>query len=330
MYRELYGKLAATWNWAGWRRVAMLDWNHLTIRCSAPDCRRNGKAQPALLARFRGIYYNNSWYHDADCLKSALVRELQHLLLSFSQDRGKPHRLPIGLLLVNRGAITSVELRSALQLQRHAGHGNLGHWIRQIVDLNEAQLTAALGQQWGCPVFPLSQHTAFASVRGCPPFPLLAAAKAVPAYSAFDGRQLHIAFSDHVDHTLLYALEEMLDCRTVACVSTESSVKLALEMLRRHGPGDEICFDSVHDPLEIADTISSYAAHLRARRLKVVRAGGYIWAALFRKEMRRDLLFRASAQQQIRPLEPQFAHVKDFLATADTRRDGVYDATGLP
>jgi hypothetical protein len=327
---DLHEKLAATWKWEGWRHVAMLDWNHLTIRCSAPDCHRHGKAQFAPLARFRGIFYNNGWYHATACLNTALVQQLRSLLLTFSQDRGKPYRLPLGLLLVNRGAITPQELRAALQLQQRAGYGKLGYWVRQIANLNESRLTAALGQQWGCPVFPLNQHTAAAHVPGCPPFPLLAAAKAVPAYSAFDGHLLHIAFSDHVDHTLLYALEEILGCRTVACVSTESSVNLALEMLRRHGSGDNICFDSVHDPFEIADTICNYAAHLGAKRLKVVRAGGYIWAALFRKELRRDLLFRAAPPQQFRCSDPGFANAKDFLSSADTRKDGVYDATGLP
>jgi len=329
MHIGLSGKLAAAWNSAVWRRSGKLNWNHLTIRCSAPDCGRHGKSRPALFARFSGIYYNNGWYHDIACLKSALVNQLQHLLLSFAQETGKPYRLPIGLLLVNRGAITPQDLRAALQLQRRAGYGKLGYWIRQIVDLNEGRLTAALGQQWGCPVFPLSQQSSYAAVRGCPPFPLLAAAKAVPAYSALDGRQLHIAFSDHVDHTLLYALEEMLGCQTVACVSAESSVNLALEMMRRHESGDEICFDSVHDPVEIAAAICSYAVQLRADRLKVVRAGGYIWAALFHKKVRRDLLFRAPAPQPLRHSEPEFANAKDYLSTADRRRDGVYDATGL-
>jgi len=329
MHTSLYGKFAAAWKSAMWRRAGKLDWNHLTVCCSAPDCARHGRSQPALVARFSGIYYNNGWYHNTACLKSALVNQLQHLLLSFAHEPDKPYRLPIGLLLVNRGAITSQELRAALQLQRRAGYGRLGYWLRQIVDLNEARLTAALGQQWGCPVFPLNEHTSYAAVPGCPPFPLLAAAKAVPAYSALDGRQLHIAFSDHVDHTLLYALEEMLGCQTVACVSTESSVNLALEMLRRHGSGQEICFDSVHDALEITAAICSYAVQLRARRLKVVRAGGYIWAALFHKEVRRDLLFRAPGPQEFRRSVPEAANLKGFLSTADKRRDGVYDATGL-
>jgi len=321
MYGQLYGKFAAAWRSAVGPRFGKLHWNHLTIRCSAPDCGHHVKSQPAFLSHFSGIYYQNGWYHHVACLKNVLVNQLQQLLLSFAQEAGKPYRLPIGLLLVNRGAITPQELRAALQLQRRAGYGKLGYWIRQIVDLNEAQLTAALSQQWGCPVFPLGQQTTLGAVRDCPPFPLLAAAKAVPAYAALDGRQLHIAFSDHVDHTLLYALEEILGCQTVACVSTESSVNLALEMLRRHGSSNEICFDTVHDPLEIAAAICSYAIQLHARRLKVVRAGGYIWAALFRKEVRRDLLFRAPARQKFRPCEIEFANVKGFVSTADNRRD---------
>jgi hypothetical protein len=311
-----------------WESAAQFYWKHLMIRCGSPGCSLRLKVQPALLARFRGIHFNNRWYHEAACLKEALVGQLKQMLLSYGQSRNRAHRLPLGLLLVKRGAITPGELREGLRLQRLAGTGKLGYWLRQITAIDEDQICVALGQQWGCPVFPLDRHTLPPFTRYSPPYPLLAAAKAIPAFGTPDGRQWHIAFSERIDHTLLYALEEILVCQTFACVSRESAVNEALEQFRKHTSGKEICFDSVRDPGEMAATICSYAAQMDVRQLKVVRAGGHIWGALFQRGARRDLLFRVPSVPDGRIVEPLLAQIKDYPPLADIRRDGVFDAAG--
>lgn len=232
--------------------------------------------------------------------------------------------MPLGLLLVKRGAITPGELREGLRLQRQAGTGKLGYWLRQFTSLEEDQICAALGQQWSCPVFPLDPRTSPPLTPYFPPYPLLAAAKAVPAFATRGGRQWHIAFSERIDHTLLYALEEILACQTFPCVSRESAVNEALEHLRKRATGTEISFDSVRDPGEMAATICSYAAQMDVREVRVVRAGSYIWVAFFRKGARRDLLFRVPSVPAPRDLEPLLPQIKVFPEAADSRRDGVF------
>jgi len=296
--------------------LSELSWKNLTIRCGAPDCSMRVKVQPAWLTRYRGIQFQQNWYHEVDCLQEALLGRLYELLIPTRVPVSRAHRLPLGLLLVKRGAITPEELREGLRLQKETGTGKLGYWLRQISTLTEDQICGALSQQWACPVFPLERHVAPPIWEQGVPFPLLAAAKAVPAFTTMNGQQWHVAFSDHVDHSLLYAMEEMLDCRTIACVSRESAIKECLEWLRRKSETTGIVFDTVRDPAEMAATICSYAAQLDIRTLKVVRAAGYLWVAFFRNGVRRDLLFRLRTSSGAET-------TKAVAAPADIRRDGV-------
>jgi hypothetical protein len=282
--------------------------------------------QPAVLARFRGIHFNHRWYHDIACLQDALLAQLKRQLWASGTGNHRPHRMPIGLLLVKRGAITPAELRNGLELQRAAGTGKLGYWLRQFTTLDEDEICAALGQQWGCPVFPLDRQTAPPVTRNAPPYLLLAAAKAVPVFATRDGRQWHIAFSERIDHTLLYALEEILECQTLACVARESAVNEALELFQKRASGNEICFDSVRDPVEMAATICSYAAQMDARQVKTVRAAGYLWVAFFQRGSRRDLLFRLPSEVLRSPLESLEEPGKAISTLADMRKDSVRDA----
>jgi hypothetical protein len=309
-----------------WKDVAPFSWKHFMIRCGSPECSLRMKMQPAMFARFRGIHFQTRWYHETPCLTGALVEAVKQMLPNAVPGRQRPHRLPLGLLLVKRGAITPQELREGLRLQRQAGTGKLGYWLRQFTALEEDQICAALSQQWGCPVFPLNEHTVPPLTTDAPPYPLLAAAKAVPVFTTPDGRQRHIAFSERVDHTLLYALEEILGCHTFPCVARESAVGEALEQFRRRSAGNEICFDTVRDPAEIAATICSYAAQMDIREVKVVPAGGCLWVAFFRKSVRRDLLFRVPSADPARTGEPLLPQIKALPNIDDMRRDGVAGA----
>jgi hypothetical protein len=314
-----------------WRRMQDAGarlWNRWTVRCGAPDCKQGGTAKLSLLAKYSGVYYNNRWYHELECLRTELTARLSQTLQSYANGRERAHRLPFGLLLVNRGAISSQQLKEALRLQREGGHGKLSYWVEQIVPLDEAEVTAALGQQWGCPVFRPSGQSVFVAADGNVPFPILASAKAVPVHSTLGGKQMHIAFSERIDHTLLYAVEEMLGCRTIACVSEDSMVREALETLRRRDTGTEICFDTVRDAGEMAATVCSYAIQMEARRIKTVRAGAYIWVGFFRKNARRDLLFRvpgagadvaAASRERINGNSPAANSRKDGVPGADKK-----------
>jgi hypothetical protein len=308
-----------------WENATAFRWKDLLIRCASPHCGLRLKVQPALLARFRGIQFQRHWYHEAACLKEDLTSRLRSLL-SVSAATPRPHRIPIGLLLIKRGVITPGQLRTALDRQRQAGTGNIGYWLMQVANLDEEQICAALSQQCGCPVFPLEAHVLPSLTSNAPPFLLFEAAKAIPAFATLDGREWHIAFAERIDHTLLYAWEQILQCKTYACVARASAINEALELSQKRVTRKEICFDSVRDPLEMAATICSYAAQMDARQIKVERAVGYVWAALFQRNARRDLLFQVAPESNSRARQFLPVSYKANQLPADIRRDGVWNA----
>ena len=146
---------AKTWKW-----ISSLDCKNWVTSCHSPDCALRRWKVPAIATRFRGVRYRNRWYHQPACLQNALATQLDRFLLPTQQFAHKTHRLPFGLLLIKRGAISSEQLRDALQRQRHAGYGNLSVWLRQAVDLQESEIAATLAQQCGCPLFPLQRGAA--------------------------------------------------------------------------------------------------------------------------------------------------------------------------
>jgi len=328
MMQEEAEEFEVAWDWRRIQDAGEQLWKRWTVRCGAPECKRGGAAKLLLLAKYSGVEYNNRWYHEMECLRTELTARLSEILQSFANRHERAHRLPFGLLLVNRGAISSQQLKEGLRLQREAGYGKLSYWLEQIVPLDEAEVTAALGQQWSCPVFRPTGQSLFVAAEGNVPFPILAAAKAVPVHSTLGGKQMHIAFSERIDHTMLYAVEEMLGCRTIACVSEDSMVREALETLRRRDTGTEICFDTVRDAGEMAATVCSYAMQMEARRIKTVRAGAYIWVGFYRKNSRRDLLFRvAGAGGDVAAASRERG--KGNSPAGDSRKDGVPDAEKL-
>jgi hypothetical protein len=302
-------------------------WTRFASRCAGSDCPLIGKLWPSWLHKSEGITLDGRWYCSRGCLEDVLAARLHSLLSSLQLERPRAHRLPIGLLLVNRGAISPVQLREAIRLQRQAGHGKLGDWLRQTADLSVQQLTAALGQQWGCPVFPLEHQPVLVAWSDLIPLPLLLSAGAVPAYASPDGRVLHLAFGERVDHTLLYAAEQMLLCRTFPCVAPASAVEAQLEQFRRLTAGNDTCFDSVRESPEMAWAICNYAVELKAKRLVLARAGSYIWVRFFRHQSARDLLFRILPDNHSNYFERSSARAKAFSGSADGRKGGVSDAS---
>jgi hypothetical protein len=301
-------------------------WERLVRRCASAGCPHRGKFWSAWLHATRGVEFEGRWYCELSCLKSFVAFRVQSLLASFRQEKPRAFRLPLGLLLINRGALSQEQLRSALQQQRESGRGRIGDWFLQLGMVTEQQLTQALGQQWGCPVFPLDFQPAKLSWNDLLPVPLLESACAVLAHASPDGRLLHLAFADPVDHTFLYAVEQMLGCRTVACVSSASVIARLLDHLRRTAAREETSFDTVRDPCDMTSTICNYAEELQATRISLARAAAYLWVRFHRNRSSRDLLFRVLPEPNLAFADRLTGLAKAFSASANQGKDGVSDA----
>lgn len=298
----------------------------LRLRCAAPDCAQRARLWPPLLLQIRGIDLDGRWFCTADCLQTYLMTQVRGLLAGSVRDRPRRHRLPLGLLLVNQGAISQQQLREALQSQTLAQGEKLGRVLCQMGVVAPGEITAALAHQWGCPVYPLNPQSPVLGCQDLLPLTLLESARAVPVYVSADGRTLHLAFGERLDHTTLYAVEQMLGCRAIACAADEGAVSKVLEELRRTSSLTETSFDTMRDPREIARTIRNYAGEYHASRITITRASAYLWVRFSSSsQFSRDLLFRIRPESEPSRV-PSPTGPKVFLDVADSRRDGVPDA----
>jgi hypothetical protein len=280
----------------GWRR-RFPAWERLFLRCARTECPHAGRFWIGVSRRRAGKYLGDRWYCSPECLERAVQSSLSRMLAEARPAKPRTHRLPLGLLLVSRRLINEEQLKQALRLQREGGRGRLGEWLQQIAALSGEELTTALGLQWGCPVFPLADHPGYLRWGSLLPYALLESSRMVPVHYDADSRLLHLAFAERLDHIALYAVEQMLGCRTTPCVADESAVAEALDELGRAGRSEEACFESMTDPEEISRTTCSYASVLGAARITLARSSAHIWVRFFRDGATRDLLFQISGSR---------------------------------
>jgi hypothetical protein len=190
------------------------------------------------------------------------------------------HRVPLGLLLLSRQQVTAAQLRTALEQQRQAGQGRIGDWLRQLGFASEEQITAALARQWACPVLKISPET-LGSGRWIPiPALLLDTFRMMPVEYAESTRTLLMAFSEGIDHRVLYAIEQMLGYRAEACLVSPSILQKGLQVLAQRHAVKDVVFERMQDASECARIIGSYAGKVEAEEVRLAQCGSRIWARL--------------------------------------------------
>jgi hypothetical protein len=301
-------------------------WARLARECAAADCPHRKKYLSAWLRRPVGVTFEGKWYCQPKCFRAVLELRVRNLLSGFRPEKLKNHRLPLGLLLVSRGIIDEEQLRRALYLQRASGKGRVGEWFCKLGFAGEQQIAAALAQQWGCPMFPLDHETANGGWYRLLPPSLLDSARAVPVHASVDGSVVHLAFGDRLDHLLLYAVEQLLGCRAVACVAPEAGIAELLGKAKNEEK-TETCFDTIRDPGEMVSIICNYATELGAERVALARASVHLWLRFYGNGKSRDLLFRVLPDSVLRPpLEATVQRTKAFLSLGDGNKGGVTSA----
>jgi hypothetical protein len=129
----------------------------------------------------------------------------------------------------------------------------------------------------------------------------------------------HIAFAEAVDHSLLYAIEQMTGCHTEPCMAVPSFVRAQLAILARNTLKGDLAFDRVADNVEISRILRSYATRTGADEIRIAACPPYLWARLLESSERsHDLLFRI-------PDSARPANVSEFFADAQTATE-----KGLP
>lgn len=214
------------------------------------------------------------------------------LLPGKPQPLPKPHRVPLGLLMLSRGLVGNDQLRQALKAQKDAGGGRIGEWLRHIGAVNEEQVTRTLGVQWSIPFFPLGESRRYLECARLVPFSLLEAAQMVPVHHLPTTQHLYVAFTERINYSALYAIEKMLDCRTEPCLAEQSLVIKAINELRLLPRPVEMFTDRVCDPADMAHTIAAHFETLGGTDVRVSGIEGFIWARVLARDGYTDVLFQ--------------------------------------
>lgn len=219
--------------------------------------------------------------------------------LKASRGRSTRYRLPLGLLLLSKGLISAQHLQEALRSQRESQKGRLGDWLRQEGIVTEEQLTAALGVQWGLPVFHLAESAGFAECAVMAPLQIMDASRMALVHYMPTSRTLYAAFSDGIDFAALRALEQILACSTQPCVIGESEMTEALDQMRRLPRPDETVLECPRTPQELATTTREWVESNKADQARVAPCSEYVWVRIESGLRTGHLLFHLPESQPL-------------------------------
>jgi hypothetical protein len=268
------------------------------VNCENPLCPdRRSLRRLWRQSKEQGVLLQGQWYCSLDCFESAVTGIFENLLKAPDEPLRKVHRVPIGLLLLGRGLITGDQLKLALQSQRSSGGGRLGSWLMRLGMVSGIDVSTALAAQWGCALFPLESDTRYQQCSQMVPFALLESYKMLPVHYIETSRILFVAFSEDIDHTALYAIEQLLGGRTEPCAVTEAAMEESLEKVRNRSRPSQIVFEASRGAREIAGTVRDYAVKLGAERLALARPRRFLWVRLRAGDGDWDLLFRLSGKR---------------------------------
>jgi hypothetical protein len=239
---------------------------------------------------------HENWYCSSRCFSSAAEAELAILGTSRPERTNRFPRMPLGLLMIRYGLLSSSQFKEVKDEQREAGV-EFGEFLVRQGSVSEKQVTGIRAAQWGCPVFtvpPLGIPTEIHI-----PSTLVRLYSMVPLHYVATTNMLLVGFVHGVEYGILYAIEKITGCKTQACFVTPSDFQTQVQYLEETNAQsedptpDEIKFESAQTSSEMARTLCSYGVHLEADEAMIGRCKEYLWARLKCGAKDVDLLFKA-------------------------------------
>jgi hypothetical protein len=240
-----------------------------------------------------GVVLQGVYYCTRQCLETALTAQLARLHV-VAPALPPSNRIPLGLLMVARGWLTHQQVVEALAAQQSSHSGQIGDWFETLGFATERQVTSALALQWGCPVATSLEAAALQPFDQIP-LGILEAFQMLPLHFEPATNTIYIAFGQRVDHAALYAIEQILACRTQPCVGGRRHIAEELIRMRQQPRPREIEFGPMHEFAEIGRVSVSYMVRLGADEARLGRVGDFIWLRLRARSVNTDVMFRLKA-----------------------------------
>src|SRR5690349_773137 len=132
--------------------------SELVPRCSNSICQKN-MLRHAMPWRQEGFSIADQWFCSPECFEFGAQERITELLASRGKgESSRSPRMPLGLLMLSRGLLTSEQLKQVLAEQKNSS-SNTGEVVQKLGFATEEQVTSAVAAQWGCPTFNIEKHT---------------------------------------------------------------------------------------------------------------------------------------------------------------------------
>jgi hypothetical protein len=278
-------------HWGAWLSGVRIHWGQAHSRCAGRGCNLRRRIWRRIGNWHGSIRLRGSRYCAPHCFENAAGKYFSEVCTSAAAASPVRHRIPLGLLMLSRGLLTHAQLQTALHAQQVNGCYRIGEWLEKLGFATEQQVTTALGLQWACPVLAWKAPRDAGGMRMLP-YRLLKHFHMLPVQFVAATRIFYVAFCDGIDYTALYAIEQMLDCRTRACLISRSSMDRELERMGHQNRAGDLLFESWRDSPAMAHLTCTYALRLGAEEARIVGCGDYIWVRLMSGDEATTLLFR--------------------------------------
>jgi len=282
--RSSPGKMIKTGTLA---RVRSL-WHHWLPPCSNAACKQKPLAR-AMAKRNTGISVADKWICGPDCFEEIAREKLSAIMSSrHAQEQPPKLRMPLGLVMVSRGDLTSEQLRVVLDEQQKSGT-NIGDVAQQLGFATQEQVTAAVAAQWSCGVFPLRDRLLAPSVHV--PRRLLEVYGMLPVHYVETGRRLMVGFVTRVQYHILHTIEHITSCVATPCFITAREYDQHLHSATFGERENEIVFDRVNGTVEMAKLARNYVNQIAAHKARFGICRDYLWMRIWGSQNEMDLLF---------------------------------------
>jgi Type II secretion system (T2SS), protein E, N-terminal domain len=260
------------------------------VSCGNEGCSR-WLTQRHLATRKAGVKMQNSWYCSYPCFESAAADRLSRLLMARHGLSSHISRMPLALILINRGLMTNEQFKLAAEEQNRTG-AEIGEIVVRLGYVSEKQLISARSMQWGCPVFtaslPLRDQVHI-------PLTLMRLYSMVPLHYVAATNSLLIGFVHAVEYRVLYAIEQVTGCKTCPCFVTPSDFELQMQQHEqiKEVPPDDLTFEGVQSPERMAHVLCNYGGLLNTDEIAIGRCRDYLWVRMTNPFTTSNILFRA-------------------------------------
>jgi len=278
--------------------IALPAWTErfkaVTTRCH--HCNRS-LAVSQSSARKVGIKMHDNWYCSSRCFGAAAEEELAILATSRPQRTNQFSRMPLGLLMMRYGLLSSTQFKEMRDEQKEAGT-EIGELLVRQGSVSEKQVTAVRAVQWSCPVFTVPTWGVPTEIHI--PSTFVRLYSMIPLHYVATTNMLLVGFVHGVEYGLLYAIEKITGCKTQPCFVTPSDFQNQVKYIEQVNAQSEvetpteIKFETVQSSSEMARVLCSYGVQLEADEAVIGRCKEYLWARLKCGPRDIDLLFKAA------------------------------------